>query len=228
MLGLTASNGTTQHLAEIREVPDNVFPQIQQDPHTHSAECHLLNEEELVTFSEIDCAPSGELLCQGARARNREFRINCDFLKRYAIDYSARVNFLLPLAPEDVEIMVHKGNLNRFDTQYGLTRISELSKEKLWNSVVLQPRGDAFPGLAIDSDRFVVDDDSERSNRGVTVKNGGVIPWATHQNRLRPAGALRGTRSLGSTCSPTLGKTVAQYTIKGWRSERWNDISAES
>lgn len=234
MLGLVALNVSSHGLSKMSLrggdatlYPENVLLRVNSDLHTHSNECHPLNEEELVTFSEINCASSTDSLRQGGRARNREFRINCDFLKRYAIDYSARVNFLLPLAPEDVDIMVHKGNLNRFDAQYGLTRISELSKEKLWNSVVLQPRSDAFPGLAIDSERFVFDADPERRNRAVAVKNGGVIPWATHQSRLRPAGALRGTRSLGSTCSPTLGKTVTQYTIKGWRNERWNDISAE-
>lgn len=191
-----------------------------------SSEMHPTKEEELITYSEYS-SDSLDVSYNGSKARNREYRINCDFLKRYALDYSARLNFVLPSSSDDVAIMVHKGNLNRFDNEHGLARILEMSREKLWNLVVLQPRGDAFPALSVDTKKFVFDGDSEHRYRSIVVKKGNYIPWATHKSGLKPAGVLRGVKPLSSPCSPTLGKTAAQYTIKGWSSERWSDLSSE-
>lgn len=207
-------------------VNDTQTPQQQGPFDDTSSELHPKKEEELITYSEYS-SDTPDVSYNGSKARNREYRINCDFLKRYALDYSARVNFILPSSSDDIAIMVHKGNLNRFDTEYGLARILDLSREKLWNLVVLQPRSDAFPTVSIDTKKFVFDGDSEHRNRSIVVEKGNYIPWATHKSGLKPAGVLRGVKPLSSPCSPTLGKTAAQYTIKGWSNERWRDISSE-
>ncbi|WPK23585.1 hypothetical protein PUMCH_000826 [Australozyma saopauloensis] len=206
--------------------PEHSDPSVHNDLFDEPSK-NLTVEEELITYSEYSSDSPDVSSYNGSRARNREYRINCDFLKRYALDYSARANFLLPSTIEDVDIMVHKGNLSRFDTKYGLARISDMSREKLWNLVVLLPRGDAFPAQCIDSDNFVLDGEAESRYKSIVVKKGKYIPWAAHKTGLKPAGVLRGSKSLRSTSSPTLGKTVAQYTIKGWCNERWSDISAQ-
>ncbi|RKP31753.1 hypothetical protein METBISCDRAFT_22028 [Metschnikowia bicuspidata] len=136
-------------------------------------------------------------------------------LKRYAIEYAARTKYVLPSTPQDVEIMLHNANVSQFDRAYGLLRILEMFREKLWNSVVLPSRSDAFPGARIDCSTFVSSDELEHRYNTTVLKNGSHVPWAAHKSRLAPAGVLRGAKTLGSTCSPTLGKSVIQYTIKG-------------
>lgn len=217
MLGLSVISNSSFEAFTL-EVTHNVFDEI-------PTECNAEKEEELKTFSVISDAV--DVSYDGRRARNREFRINNDFLKRYALDYSARASFLLPTNPDDVSVMVHKENLNQFNSKYGLEWILELSREKLWNLVVLPPRSDSFPSTSINSEHFVFDGYSENRYGSIAVKKGNYIPWVTHKNGLKPAGTIRGTKSLGSSCSPTLGKTAAQYTIKGWCNERWSHIGRE-
>lgn len=171
-------------------------------------------EQELVTYSEK--RSNNRLYTLRGRQGTQTLVPNqLRLLKRYAIEYAARTKYVLPSTPQDVEIMLHNANVSQFDRAYGLLRILEMFREKLWNSVVLPSRSDAFPGARIDCSTFVSSDELEHRYNTTVLKNGSHVPWAAHKSRLAPAGVLRGAKTLGSTCSPTLGKSVIQYTING-------------
>lgn len=159
-----------------------------------------------------------------SKVRNRDYRINCDFLKYYALDLRARENRMLPSTalPDEVEQLVQDPALRSFDNRYGLTTISNISREKLWDSVILPPRSDAHPVGTIDYSTYAYVGEDGRLCGGSSVvsKNGKYIPWATHRTSLRPAGVLASSKPLASN-SPTGCVTPTQYTIKGWCNKRW-------
>lgn len=158
-------------------------------------------DQELVTFSLR--APAHAALAR-SRQRNRECRINSAFLRRYALDYAARSQRLLPGTRADVAALVRRPALRRFDAAHGLLRVLTLARDKLWELVVLPPRTDAVPGRAVSYERYTY---VGGAGGLVTSKTGNYIPWAAHRPLMKPAGVLR-----------TGG---AQYTIKGWCNERW-------
>lgn len=179
--------------------------------------------KELETFAASDMETT-QTNPSRAKARNREFRMNCNFLKRYALDCSARINKVLPTDPEDVELLVCHPLLRLFDAKHGLNRISEMSRDKLWDSVVLPPRTDSCPRTTINPDTYICLNNESRKT-SIVSKIGRNVPWAAHRNFMKPAGRLVTSACLGNGSSPTLGKTYSQYTVKGWQNERWVPVS---
>jgi len=181
------------------------------------------DERELVTFATISPNPAS-LELKYSKVRNRDFRINCDFLKCYALDFCARQNRKLPIttSPEEVEQLMQDPALRWFNSRYGLRTISNISREKLWDSVILPPRSDLHPQGAIDYSKYsyVGGDEPLGSGPSVVSKHSKYIPWATHRTSLRPAGVLA-TSKPHTSKTPMGGVTATQYTIKGWCNERW-------
>lgn len=158
------------------------------------------------------------------KTKNRDYRINCNFLKWYALDYAARQNKSLPNSPEDIEQMLRNPSIAQFDEKFGLARISNASREKLWDAVILPPRSDSRPCASIDFASYTyVGQNGFGADAGTSVatKTGNYIPWATHRSSLKPAGKLSHIRPLASHNSPTSSATLTQYTIQGWCNERW-------
>lgn len=115
--------------------------------------------------------------------RKREVRTNPDFLRRYAIDRSARDKGILP--EEGLEFM--------FDE--AAVALSSLSRQKLWDCVVLPPRADVCPRY----DTKLI---------------------YTANSPFQPKGVFKRAALLSSA---HLRATVAQYTVKGWVNGRWID-----
>lgn len=181
-------------------------------------------DEELETFSVHIPVELEDVAVVTSRMRNRNFRINSNFLQQYALDCSARTNFSLPKShsPEELRLLLQRPELRRFDNRHGLHRISTMSKDKLWDSVVLPPRLDSPPSNVIDYASYSYFGNS--SGPSVTTKNGNYIPWATHRSSLKPTGELKLVRPFQDKASPTSSPTKAQYTIKGWVNERWVSV----
>lgn len=178
---------------------------------------------ELVTFASR--APqTGEIEVKYSKVRNRDYRINSDFLKFYALDLCARENGTLPSTalPGEVEQLVRDPALRSFNDRYGLETVSNVSRTKLWDSVILPPRVDAHPVGTIDysSYAYIGEDEAPCSGPSLVSTNGKCIPWAAHRTSLRPAGVLASGKALSSK-SPMGSITPAQYTIKGWCNRRW-------
>lgn len=143
----------------------------------------------------------------------REVRVNSDFLRQYALDYRARVEGVLPMSDDihEVERLAQIPALKKFDAQYGLARVSALSKEKLWHSVVLEAREDARPHKSI-----------------MTAQTGN--PTAAAPLRLLlplslPAGVLASARHMHHSSDWCTMSTFTQYTRKGWCNERWSTVT---
>lgn len=136
----------------------------------------------------------------------REVRVNSDFLRRYALDCSARLHAVLPLSDDmdEVAMLTRKPELKRFDARYGLARVSALSKEKLWHSVVLEPRTDARPLKCI------------------VAQDGNANAAAPLRMLQLPAGVLWSARHMHHSSDWCTISTFTQYTRKGWSSERWS------
>lgn len=183
-------------------------------------------DQELVTFS-AELPEAEAVAVTPSRIRNRDYRINCTFLQRYALDYAARSSCSLPSShtPEELKRLLRKPLLRRFDSEYGLHRVSTMSKDKLWDAVILPPRKDPSPANVVDYASYTHVGQGARSP-SLTTKTGNFIPWAVHQSSLKPAGMMKTSRPLANEASPTASSTIPQYTIKGWVNERWVPIEA--
>ncbi|OBA19395.1 hypothetical protein METBIDRAFT_13684 [Metschnikowia bicuspidata var. bicuspidata NRRL YB-4993] len=176
-------------------------------------------DRELETFVESASEPCEPVMYK-SKARNREYRVNSEFLKRYAMDCNARLKGVLPIFPEDVALLSCRPSLRKFDREHGLNRVSEMSRDKLWNSVVLPPRKDSCPRSVIDFENYLHSRDGART-ASIVSKYSSRLPWATHHSSIKPAGRLRTSACVKSKTSPTLGHSIPQYTVKGWQNERW-------
>lgn len=162
---------------------------------------------------------------ESAKARVRECRMNKDFLRIYALDYSARVAGTLPASTSDYDMSHHR----QLDQIVGLDlsdeddeleyecerqRISQVSQDKLWSCAILLPRTDPPPCRTIDSSSYV----------RAAGTSGGAAPSlakALPIRAMKPAGQMKCSRCLRSANCPYLGCTVPQYTLIGWENRRW-------
>ncbi|KAI5952661.1 hypothetical protein KGF54_003528 [Candida jiufengensis] len=207
------------------------------------------SSEELITFSEVE-HEHDTILPENATAinnnntvtrtifKNRDQRINSQFLRLYAYDYNSRINTrTLPnsLTQEDLYSMIRKNpNLKKFHQIHNIYKISNLSREKLWNSVVLKPRLDDSPQEFIDSENYIfitsnlTSKDNHKNagvlNRSITRKQGKYLPWDLKPS-IKPCGILKGGKWEFNGKAPNSGVTKTQYTVKGWCNSRWVDCS---
>lgn len=183
--------------------------------------------EELETH---ECASADYLhrvleLPRGTQYRGRDSRMNSTFLRLYAIDYDARCSEILPnsYTSRELTYVINKSRMSKdFHRRYNIIRISNLSRDKLWDSVVLPPRRDTSPSAHIDPSNYVyVGSDDEKYDPRIRFEDSGI-------RRLyypKPAGVSDNGRSFRNSESPQAGNTRLQYTIKGWCNARWLDSS---
>ena len=158
-----------------------------------------------------------ELPC-GNEYRGRDSRMNSSFLRLYAIDYEARCRSILPssYSSRELSYVINKSRASKeFHRRYNIISVSNLSREKLWDNVVLPPRTDNCPRAYIDSSNYVCVDDTKKN----------VVEERRHYTE--PAGVLSNSRCFYNDQSPQGGNTKLQYTVKGWCNTRWLDCSKQ-
>lgn len=153
----------------------------------------------------------------------REHRVNSLFLRLYAFDCDARDAQLFPssYSTEELSNVVNKTRgARQFHRRYNLFKISELSRDKLWNSVVLPPRDDAVPRTHVDYASYMYVGDKPRLKQHVSLQCSRLAQCLAH-----PAGILCNGSSRHNGPSPGAGVSMPQYTKKGWCNPRWLDAS---
>lgn len=158
--------------------------------------------------------------------KNRDERINNKFLILYAIDYNSRIRGYLPNSNNiNYELSKHK-HLIDFHKHHNLMRISNLARDKLWKSIILEPRSDKCPNGQIDHSHYIyLGNNENRPGNSLTMKNGNYLPWSNKPS-LKPTGVLN-NKHLNNGPNPNSGVSRSQYTIKGWTNSRWIDSSKD-
>ncbi|RCK64409.1 hypothetical protein Cantr_00031 [Candida viswanathii] len=211
---------------------DDKLPQV---PETEEQKEEDENEEadgmqELTTFGSSGTSCCNKLGLARIKYKTREQRSNSEFMRLYAFDHLARTRSLtLPnyMTHDELKRMVKvHPQLKSFHHKYNLHRISSLSKDKLWKSVILPPRNDDSPGLYIDGENYVYAEGEEQIPYSIVRKQGVYLPWVLKQT-IRPAGVLPKSKCVFNSEAPNSGVTNCQYTVKGWCNPRWIDTSSE-
>lgn len=164
--------------------------------------------------------------------RNRDERINSNFLRLYAQDYSSRVNKLLPDNYSDeefLELYNKSEGVKDFHLRFNFYKISNLNRDKLWKNVVLPARFDSCPSASIDHSSYIYTGNDVQSKNSLITLNGNYLPWARANNKssasIKPSGILHGVKGCQNGSSPSSGVSQPQFTVKGWCNRRWLDIS---
>ncbi|KAI5968370.1 hypothetical protein CANMA_002361 [Candida margitis] len=190
---------------------------------------HIITDElpsqELITFFEAKHDHDTIQEYTKSPFKNRDHRINSQFLRLYAYDYNARMNSRsLPnsLSQEElVSIIMDRPHLKPFHKKHNIYHISNLSREKLWNSVVLKPRLDKSPQQNIDYEDYIcTDNDNKLTYASITRKHGKYLPWDLKPS-IKPAGVLPGGKWEFNGQAPNSGISKTQFTVKGWCNSRW-------
>lgn len=184
-----------------------------------------LPSQELITFFEAKHDHDTTQEHIKLSFRNRDHRINSQFLRLYAYDYNARIySRTLPnsLSQEElISIILDNPHLKSFHKKHNIYHISNLSREKLWNSVVLKPRLDKSPQQSIDYEDYIcVADDTVITHASITRKHSKYLPWDLKPS-IKPAGVLPGGKWEFNGKAPSLGISKTQFTVKGWCNSRW-------
>lgn len=208
----------------LARISDDVVPRLAAAVPSNSSPA-VVPGTELTTFAMRACESndndSVELSKLEARRRfkNRDQRINLQFLRIYAMDYNARVNsHTIPNVGDSSELnsMISRNpSLKGFHHAHNLVRILTMSRDKLWNSVILPPRADPSPQQEL-LDLFYVQTDSNISR--IIRKEARHVPWSGTRG-MKPVGA-RG-RCLPNGLAPNSGVTREQYVVAGWCPPRW-------
>ncbi|ODV67270.1 hypothetical protein HYPBUDRAFT_153127 [Hyphopichia burtonii NRRL Y-1933] len=162
--------------------------------------------------------------------KNRDERINSQFLRLYAQDFNARSTNLLPNTytnDEFIQLYNKSEGVRNFHQNFNFYKISNMSKDKLWNSVILIPRNDPIPNGTIEYQNYIfIGDDNKFAKNSLTRLNGDYLPWSNRSSiSYKPAGELPGMKPRINGLAPSSGTTKAQFTIKGWCNRRWVDCS---
>lgn len=215
---------------------------------SETSEAH--EEEELQSFSSnAPNTPFNPSHYKSKPIRNRELRINSRFLIMYTFDFNSRLNGLLPSSNTACEFqeLVSVPAIKRFHKQHNLNKISNLSRDKLWENVILLARSDSLPCEGINYEDYVKEeeddeeDEEEESseadsiqdeknfrmtrNHSIIKLNGSqYLPWANLKSSykcVKPAGILENGKYLCNGELPCSGVTRTQFTVKGWCNKRW-------
>lgn len=185
--------------------------------------CHEREEDDsnLESPQTHECASKVSMLelPRGNVYRGRDSRMNSSFLRLYAIDYEARCRSILPTSYSSCELsyVINRSRVSKeFHRRYNIISVSNLSRDKLWDNVILPPRIDSAPGAYIDSSSYVyVGNEKKTASKD-----------SSHYYN-NPAGVLSNSRCFYNDQSPQAGNTKLQYTIKGWCNSRWLDCSKQ-
>ena len=189
--------------------------------------------QELTTFQHSHNLSSEntthEFQCIKYKYKTRELRTNSRFLILYAFDMNARSNSMtlpnLPSQDELYRIFKCHPNIKKFHYNHNIHRISNLSREKLWNNVILPPRQDDSPDLFIKGEQYILHNDTNEQpdchcQYSIVRKLGKYMPWAIKPS-IKPAGVLPNSKWVFNGQAPNSGITKTQFTIKGWCNPRW-------
>lgn len=212
----------------------------------------LNGPQELTTFTEPqaqDLALPPNYIPNKKSFKNRDQRVNSFFLRLYAIDYNARIHsHTLPNSYsssttgrflEDAELsrlIAAKPHLKAFHYNYSLFQVSNTSRDKLWNNVILPPRSDESPSVSIDPTHYIfIGEESDfpssmerKLSYSLIRKSGNYLPWDNNHNpitSLKPAGVLHNSVSKANGLAPSSGVTKTQFTVRGWCNPRWLALS---
>ncbi|KAF6012300.1 hypothetical protein HII12_002453 [Brettanomyces bruxellensis] len=172
-------------------------------------------------------------------AKGREPRINSEFLKFYALDYSCRVQDYLRISDQELDlydreyeesgcscidefldryIICNEDSDDSFDSVSSVDvakfrnclKLSLLSRHKLWNNVILPPRED-LPNCI--RGRYVHETHPSVNGAGLVRTGGKYMPWLN----------ITDFGSSARKSIPPCGKMAdgTQFTVKGWCNERW-------
>lgn len=182
--------------------------------------------KEMETFNVS--APQDLLLAlEGTRVqfKQRDLRINSQFLRLYAHDYNLRcLGLMYSTDSDDEEYFEYLGNEYEDDWCHDL---SNKSRQKLWKNVILPPRQDSHPDATVDGSSYVFVGHTEPGVKGCNPSNSLIrlklkyLPWGQSHPSLKPAGDLRSGKVLLNGQSPNSGVTREQFTIRGWCNPRW-------
>ncbi|CAH2353997.1 hypothetical protein CLIB1423_13S03642 [[Candida] railenensis] len=215
---------------------------------SETSETH--EEEELQSFSSnAPNTPFNPSHYKSKPIRNRELRINSRFLIMYTFDFNSRVNGLLPSSNTAGEFqeLLSVPAIKRFHKKHNLNKVSNLSRDKLWENVILQARNDSLPSEGINYENYIKEEeddeeeDEEETSEGESIEdekhfrmtrnhsiiklNGSeYLPWANLKSSykcVKPAGILEKGKYLCNGESPCSGVTRTQFTVKGWCNKRW-------
>ncbi|KAG7664933.1 uncharacterized protein J8A68_001519 [[Candida] subhashii] len=236
------------------KLPVTLMPREIHHKHDYPSpnDANILPSQELVTFNDNSIDPNVptwlEPHCKPT-FKNRDQRINSEFLRMYAHDYNARVKTnTLPANPTQEELvrLIHSTpSLRQFHYQYNMYRVSNMSRDKLWTNVILPPRSDETPSLGIDGSCYIYassdtsDEDSgddkskqdsnipEKESYSLIRRSGKYLPWDSNMTKssIRPAGILPHGKCEFNGEAPNSGVTRTQFTVKGWCNPRWVDSS---
>lgn len=202
---------------------DDIIPEIKSS---------LPLQHEMTTFKETATLEEPFILRKSFRSfKNRELRVNSEFLRKYAFDYNSRLEGLLPCvhtSEEITQILISRPSLKKFHLDYNLYKISGISKEKLWQNIILPPRSDNSPKNAINYEGYIFLGGEKGNFSSLITSNGDYLPWGFGALSIKPAGILSKGKSFYNSSSPSSGVTNTQYTIKGWCNSRWMDVSKET
>lgn len=144
--------------------------------------------------------------------RNREPRINSQFLRLYSYESNSRKKGLLPtISHSDEEEFANNRPIGDSSREFAL-----FVRQRLWQCVVLPPREDlniSPPEYVFHGNNNSMEQISDTDVVSLIRKNGDVKPWIkledekfTKQKVLKPCGVLNND---------------IQFTVKGWCNERW-------
>ncbi|CDR44835.1 CYFA0S15e02784g1_1 [Cyberlindnera fabianii] len=179
---------------------------------TTSTTTHL-QDRELETFKVTSLSHSHSttsLPSSTAVYRNREPRVNSQFLRLYSHEAaSRRKGLLLETDPIEEELyMPHPSHYHGTEREFAL-----LVRHRLWNCVVLPPRQDAPMDPTTHNDEYVFDDEiHDKEEMTLVDTQRQVKPWITLEDETEKNTTL-GPRGI-------LDKGV-QFTVKGWCNTRW-------
>ncbi|ODV81041.1 uncharacterized protein CANTADRAFT_20587 [Suhomyces tanzawaensis NRRL Y-17324] len=232
---LSSSFKTWKHSFSTNWLPYSLSPRMTDDliPPSPTPDSEA---QELITFKAKPCVPQ-DLLYTRKSFKSRDQRINSAFLRLYAADFHARtVTRTLPNTSYDASNQDHtelasmvESNplLKNFHYHHNIYRVSSMSRDKLWNSIILPPRADDSPQHCIDYSTYIyIGDDSSHNVSSVIRPSGkNYMPWCSRSGNntstFTPAGTKRNGPVMLNGLAPSSGVTKTQFTVKGWCNPRW-------
>lgn len=194
-----------------------------------ASECETFHDVQLQTYRTVYSAiPRPEKLTSlhsSDMAKVREPRVNSEFLKFYALDYSCKQGGYLKITDQELDLYQQEyldsgcKDMDEFLDRYfeaGVEEVSQfkdnlklslLSRDKLWKNVILPPRND----LPQYSKKQYMHDPHFKGT-GLVRTGGKFMPWLNiddfeSKKSIPPYGRL---------------SNGTQFTVKGWCNTRWS------
>ncbi|ANZ76934.1 BA75_03424T0 [Komagataella pastoris] len=160
----------------------------------------------------------------------REPRVNSNFLRFYAQDYSIKEKHLLPISEDDIDDYQYKLDLGEPipDSSFSsYCKLGLLSRERLWSSVILPPRSDEADDHSLFNNEYKQLEVYPHSKNSICRSRDGMLPWIKfcdkNRNKLLEPGQLLRQKSLKPY---GILNQDTQYVVKGWINKRFIPITS--